>query len=40
MDYFLDSKYPDAETGLDTIRAIRQQKPATPIIVLSAQQDI
>ncbi len=40
MDYFLDSKYHDAETGLDTIQAIRERKPDINIIVLSAQQDI
>lgn len=40
IDYFLDSKYYDAETGLQTIEKIRSEKPQLNIIVLSSQQDI
>jgi DNA-binding NarL/FixJ family response regulator len=40
IDYFLDSKYNDAETGLEIIKQIRAQKPKVKIIVLSAQKDV
>jgi response regulator of citrate/malate metabolism len=40
IDYFLDSKYHDAQTGLETIKEIRKRKPAMNIIVLSAQDDL
>lgn len=40
MDYFLDSKYEDAQNGLETIKAIRAEKPRMNIIVLSAQDEI
>lgn len=40
IDYFLDTKYYDAETGLEIVKKIRAQKPETNIIVLSAQKDI
>ena len=40
MDYFLDSKYYDAETGLDNIKKIRAQYPQMNIVVLSAQEEI
>lgn len=40
IDYFLDSKYEDAETGLEIIRQIRAEKPDVNIIVLSSQNDI
>ncbi|MCE3226974.1 MAG: regulator [Bacteroidetes bacterium] len=40
MDYFLDTKYYDAETGLQTIQQIKAQKPETNIILLSSQSDI
>jgi DNA-binding NarL/FixJ family response regulator len=40
IDYFLDSKYDDAATGLEIIKEIRSQKPEMNIIVLSSQQDI
>lgn len=40
MDYFLDSKYSDAETGLETVKKIRAEKPEMNIIVLSAQKEI
>jgi two-component system OmpR family response regulator len=40
IDYFLDSKYPDAETGLEIVKKIRLEKPQTPIILLSSQQEI
>ncbi|WP_343605311.1 response regulator [Fluviicola sp.] len=40
MDYFLDSKYYDAETGLEIIRQIRAEKPELNIVLLSSQQEI
>lgn len=40
IDYFLDSKYYDAETGLEIIKQIRVEKPEMNIIVLSSQEDI
>jgi DNA-binding NtrC family response regulator len=40
MDYYLDTKYFDAETGLQTIQHIKAQKPDTNIILLSSQSDI
>ncbi|MCD6065460.1 MAG: response regulator receiver protein [Bacteroidetes bacterium] len=40
IDYFLNSRYPDAETGLQIIQQIRQQKPELNIIVLSGQSDV
>jgi two-component system OmpR family response regulator len=40
VDYFLDSRYPDAETGLEAIKEIRSKKPDMNIVVLSAQQEI
>jgi ActR/RegA family two-component response regulator len=40
IDYFLDSKYEDAETGLEIIKQIRAVKPDLKIIVLSGQSDI
>ncbi len=39
IDYFLDSKYFDAETGLEIIKQIRAEKPEVNIIVLSSQED-
>jgi len=38
MDYFLNSKYKDANNGLEIISRIKTQKPQTNIIVLSAQE--
>jgi ActR/RegA family two-component response regulator len=40
IDYFLDSKYEDAETGLEIIKQIRAEKPMVQIIVLSSQSEI
>lgn len=40
IDYFLDTKYYDAETGLDIVKQIRLQKPEMNIIVLSSQKEI
>lgn len=40
MDYFLDSRYTDAETGLEIIKQIRAQHPEMNILVLSSQQDM
>ena len=40
IDYFLNSKYHDAQTGLETIKEIRTKKAEVNIIVLSAQNDI
>ncbi|MBA3664705.1 MAG: response regulator [Bacteroidetes bacterium] len=40
MDYFLDGKYYDAETGLATVKDIMEKKPDTKIILLSSQGEI
>jgi len=40
MDYFLDSKYNDAETGLEAVKHIRSKKPETNIMFLSSQDNI
>lgn len=40
MDYFLDSKYPDAETGLETIKKVKSMKAEMNIVVLSSQNEI
>ena len=40
IDYFLDTKYHDAETGLEIIKKIRAEKPKVNIIVLSSQKEI
>lgn len=40
MDYFLDGKFYDAETGLDAIRDIKFKKPNVEIILLSSQGEI
>lgn len=40
MDYFLDTKYYDAETGLEAIKKIRAQKSEANIVILSSQDDI
>jgi DNA-binding NarL/FixJ family response regulator len=40
VDYFLDSKYTDAETGLEFIQEVRAIKPEANIVVLSEQQEI
>lgn len=40
MDYFLDTKYADAETGLEIIKKIKAQKPQTNIIILSSQREL
>lgn len=40
IDYFLDSKYYDAETGLEIIKQIRAEKPEVNILVLSAQENL
>lgn len=37
MDYFLNSKYEDANNGLEIIKRIKILKPKTNIIVLSVQ---
>ena len=39
MDYFLNSKYEEAQNGLEIIKRIKTQKPKTNIIVLSQQKD-
>jgi DNA-binding NarL/FixJ family response regulator len=39
MDYFLNSKYPTANNGLEIIKLIKAQKPRTNIVVLSEQED-
>lgn len=40
IDHHLDTKYFDAETGLQTIARIRAEKPDVRIIVLSAQREV
>jgi ActR/RegA family two-component response regulator len=40
MDYFLDSKYTDAETGLEIIKQIRAEHPEMNILLLSGQKDM
>jgi DNA-binding NarL/FixJ family response regulator len=40
MDYFLNTKFPDAETGLEIIKQIRAIRPQQNIVVLSSQNDI
>ncbi len=40
MDYFLDTKYFDAETGLEIIKKIRAEKPEMNIVILSSQNEI
>jgi ActR/RegA family two-component response regulator len=39
VDYFLNSKYGQAENGLEIIKRIKELKPLTNIIVLSAQEN-
>lgn len=38
MDYYLNSKYPEALNGLEIIKQIKTLKPKTNILVLSAQE--
>src|ERR1035437_7206250 len=40
MDYFLNSKYAEAQNGLEIIKHIKSQKPQTNIIVLSTQEKV
>jgi two-component system OmpR family response regulator len=40
MDYFLNSKYFDAEDGLSILKAIKAKDPNAKTIVLSSQQDV
>ena len=40
MDYFLDGKFYDAETGLEAIKEIKEKKPGVNIILLSSQGEI
>jgi len=40
MDYFLNSKYFDAEDGLSILKEIKSKAPNIRIIVLSSQQDM
>lgn len=40
IDYFLDSKYGEAQNGLEIIKRIRTQTSQTNIIVLSIQKDL
>jgi len=39
MDYFLNSKYEEAQNGLEIIKHIKSQKPQTNIILLSTQEE-
>jgi DNA-binding NarL/FixJ family response regulator len=40
MDYFLNSIYEDAHSGLEIIKRIKTQKPQTNIIMLSIQKNV
>lgn len=40
MDYFLNSKYKEANNGLEIIKSIKILKPKTEIIVLSIQKNL
>lgn len=40
MDYFLDGKFYDAETGIEAIRDIKARRPNVEIILLSSQGEI
>ncbi len=40
VDYYLNSKYPDALDGLEIIKQIKAKKPKTHIIVVSGQEKI
>jgi len=40
VDYFLDTRYPDAASGLEIVKEIRNLKPEMNIAVLSAQKDV
>jgi len=40
MDYFLDSKYTDAENGLEIIKQIRATHPEMNILLLSSQNNM
>ena len=39
MDYFLNSKYGEAQNGLEIIKRIKEQNSQTNIVVLSAQDN-
>ena len=39
MDYFLNSKYYDAEDGVSILNVIREKQPNIQIIVLSSEED-
>jgi two-component system, OmpR family, response regulator len=39
MDYFLNSKFYDAEDGVSIIKVIRDKDPNVQIIVLSSEED-
>lgn len=40
MDYFLDTKWTDAQNGLDVAKEIRATNKDTHILLLSAQKDL
>jgi two-component system OmpR family response regulator len=40
VDYFLDTRYPDAASGLEIIKEIRGQRPEMNVVVVSAQKEI
>jgi len=40
MDYFLNSKYFDAEDGLSVLKEIKTKNPKSKVIILSSQQDV
>jgi two-component system, OmpR family, response regulator len=40
LDYYLNSKYPDAINGIETLKKIKQLAPKTRVIMLSAQDNV
>lgn len=40
MDHFLDSKYFDADTGLENVKKIREHYPEMNIVILSSQEEV
>jgi len=40
IDYYLDSKYYDAETGIEIVKQIRADYPEMNILLLSSQNDV
>ena len=40
MDYYLNSKYPEAQNGIEIVKRIKTLSPRTNIILLSIQKNI